>query len=102
MGCGPISGLYSNNWNGPGFQTNTPNGNSSGSQYKGMGVTTPVAQITPNDIDCDAGRLQAFSAGGVQVGLGDGSVRNVGPGVGQSSWGRAVEPADGLPFNSDW
>jgi prepilin-type N-terminal cleavage/methylation domain-containing protein len=66
-----------------------------------------VPQIQPpirpsNGQVCDPTRLQAFSAGGILVGMGDGSVRAVGPSVTQPTWGRAVDPADGLTLGSDW
>jgi prepilin-type N-terminal cleavage/methylation domain-containing protein len=51
---------------------------------------------------CDPHRVQGFSAGGILVGLGDGSCRLVSGGISQSTWGRAVDPADGLPLGSDW
>jgi len=51
---------------------------------------------------CDPTRLQAFSAGGIQVGMGDGSVRSVSSSVSQSTWGRAVDPTDGGVLGSDW
>jgi prepilin-type N-terminal cleavage/methylation domain-containing protein len=62
----------------------------------------PVPQIVPNKILCDPRRLQAFSAGGIIVGLGDGSVRTVSPGISQPTFGRAVDPADGLVLGNDW
>jgi prepilin-type N-terminal cleavage/methylation domain-containing protein len=55
-----------------------------------------------NGIQCDPVRVQGFSAGGILVGLGDGSVRAVSPGVSQVTWGRAVDPADGGVLGSDW
>jgi hypothetical protein len=51
---------------------------------------------------CDPARLQAFYAGGMMVGMGDGSVRLVSSGVSQATFGRAVDPADGQPLGSDW
>jgi hypothetical protein len=36
------------------------------------------------------------------VGLGDGSVRLVSGSISQSTWGRAVDPQDGLPLGNDW
>jgi prepilin-type N-terminal cleavage/methylation domain-containing protein len=38
----------------------------------------------------------------IMVGMMDGSVRTVGPGVSLSSWNYAVQPADGMPFDSTW
>jgi prepilin-type N-terminal cleavage/methylation domain-containing protein len=51
---------------------------------------------------CDPTRLQSFAPGGIQVGLGDGSVRTISEGVSPVTWGRAIDPADGLPLGSDW
>jgi hypothetical protein len=51
---------------------------------------------------CDPLRLQAMSAGGIIVGMGDGSCRTVSSGVSTPTWGRAIDPADGLPLGSDW
>jgi prepilin-type N-terminal cleavage/methylation domain-containing protein len=51
---------------------------------------------------CDPERVQGLSAGVIQVGMGDGSVRSVGVGVSQQTWGLAIDPNDGLPLGSDW
>jgi prepilin-type N-terminal cleavage/methylation domain-containing protein len=63
-------------------------------------VTLP--QIQPSDDTCDPKRLQAFSAGGIQVLLVDGSVRMVTPGISQPTWARAIVPNDGLLLGPDW
>jgi hypothetical protein len=62
----------------------------------------PLFQTAPAPKACDPTRLQAFGAGGIMVGLGDGSVHSVSPGISQVTWGRAVDPADGFPLGSDW
>jgi len=68
----------------------------------------PLFQVRPQvGASCTKGgccpfQLQAFSAGGIQVAMGDGSVRNVAAGVSQQTWGRAVDPADGGVLGSDW
>ena len=41
-------------------------------------------------------------AGGIMVGLGDGSVRLVNSGVGNPTWAYALYPNDGQPLGSDW
>jgi len=70
--------------------------------------TMPVFQVKPipgisvTNGGCDPTKLQAFSAGGILVGMGDGSCRAVSPGVSQTTWGRAVDPADGGVLGSDW
>ena len=62
----------------------------------------PLFQVAPTIKQCDPKRLQAFSAGGIMVGLGDGSVRAVNPGVSQPTWDCAVDPADGGVLGNDW
>jgi prepilin-type N-terminal cleavage/methylation domain-containing protein len=62
----------------------------------------PLFQFKPPPALCDPTRLQAFYAGGIMVGIGDGSVRTVSNGISQLTWGLAVDPADGQPLGSDW
>jgi len=66
----------------------------------------PLFQVKPTTqikgATCDPKLLQAFSAGGIMVGMGDGSVRSVSPGVSQTTWGRAVDPNDGGVLGPDW
>jgi hypothetical protein len=62
----------------------------------------PLFQVAPTQNQCDPTRLQSFSAGGLLVGIGDGSCRSISPGVSQQTFGRAVDPADGQPLGSDW
>jgi len=59
-------------------------------------------QQKPTVATCDPLRLQSFTVGGIQVGMGDGSVRTVSSGVSQATWGRAIDPSDGLVLGSDW
>jgi prepilin-type N-terminal cleavage/methylation domain-containing protein len=61
-----------------------------------------VPQIKPRIVDCSPLRLQAFSAGGIIVGLGDGSARTVNPGISQATFGMAVDPKDGGTLGNDW
>jgi hypothetical protein len=46
--------------------------------------------------------LQSPYAGGLMVGMGDGSVRMVSSGVSQYSWNLALNPSDGLTLDSSW
>jgi type II secretory pathway pseudopilin PulG len=67
----------------------------------------PLPQIAPptkpiNGVQCDPTRLQAYTSAGIQVGMGDGSVRIVSTGISQVTWGRAIDPADGYPLGPDW
>jgi prepilin-type N-terminal cleavage/methylation domain-containing protein len=61
-----------------------------------------LPQNKPPVKQCDPLRLQSFYAGGLLVGLADGSVRNVSSSISQPTWGRAIDPQDGLPLGSDW
>jgi prepilin-type N-terminal cleavage/methylation domain-containing protein len=67
----------------------------------------PLPQIAPplkpnNFGQCDPTRVQGFNSGGIQVGMGDGSVRIVAQGISQLTWGLAIDPADGFPLGPDW
>ena len=59
-------------------------------------------QITPADGSCNYGVLVSPHPGGMVVGLGDGSVRTVAPGISIATWYSACDPRDGVPLGSDW
>lgn len=61
-----------------------------------------VPQAKPSPFNCNSCLLQSMSAGGIQVGLGDGSVRTVNTSISATTWANAVQPADGNPLGSDW
>lgn len=61
-----------------------------------------VFQQKPLVKQCNPKLLQAIHTGGILVGLGDGSVRQVTQAVSPITWGRAIDPADGLPMGNDW
>jgi prepilin-type N-terminal cleavage/methylation domain-containing protein len=65
-------------------------------------LSLPLPQVKPTVSQCDPLLLQSPSSGIILAGLGDGSVRNVSVGVSQYSWNLALNPADGLPFDSSW
>jgi len=44
----------------------------------------------------------SFTIGGLQVGLGDASVRMISPSVSFTTWNCAMSPGDGTPLGSDW
>jgi hypothetical protein len=64
-------------------------------------VLVPQPKPSPNN-GCNPCMLQAPNAAGLQVGLGDGSVRMVSTGISQFTWSVAVTPNDGLTLGSDW
>jgi prepilin-type N-terminal cleavage/methylation domain-containing protein len=59
-------------------------------------------QSAPQVKFCNPLLLQSFSQAGIQVGMGDGSVRLIAPTVSNVTWGCAIDPADGIPLGSDW
>jgi prepilin-type N-terminal cleavage/methylation domain-containing protein len=59
-------------------------------------------QVKPKVANCDPLRLQSFSQGGLMVLMGDGSARLVSPSISLPTWGRAIDPGDGLPLGNDW
>jgi prepilin-type N-terminal cleavage/methylation domain-containing protein len=63
---------------------------------------TDFFQNNPNTTQCVNNRFQSFSAGGMMVGLGDGSVRNVSPAVSGLTFKNAIFPNDGQVLGSDW
>jgi len=65
-------------------------------------LALPLPQIAPSRNACDPSRLQSPYAGGLLVGLGDGSVGPVSVGVSKYSWNLALNPADGQVFDSSW
>jgi len=66
----------------------------------------PVAalpQFQPSYFNnCVIGLAQGMHSNGIQVGLGDGSVRFVGSGITQATWAAACDPRDGSPLGSNW
>jgi prepilin-type N-terminal cleavage/methylation domain-containing protein len=63
---------------------------------------TTLPQFQPSAAACDPLRTQGPYAGGMMVGLGDGSVRLVNSGVSGLTFSEAIFPNDGQPLGSDW
>lgn len=51
---------------------------------------------------CDSARAQSGHSGGMNVCLGDGSVRFVSASVSAATWANVCNPADGLVVGNDW
>ena len=60
------------------------------------------SQPTPYFGACDPSRGQSSHSGGMNVAMGDGSVRFVNVGVSQTTWAAACDPRDGVPLSNDW
>ena len=69
----------------------------------GLYPPSPLFQSNPHFVNaCDPTRPQSGHTGGINVGLGDGSVRFVAAGVSAATWAAANNPNDGLSLGNDW
>jgi prepilin-type N-terminal cleavage/methylation domain-containing protein len=59
-------------------------------------------QVRPREGSCDPTRAATAHTGGIQVGLADGSVRNLTPSMSPDTWWAAVTPSGGEVLGSDW
>ena len=92
-------------WSGPSGATVKGWGNPFNASVNGGTNNATVVwlpQYQPGVAACQPQYLQSFYAGGMMVGLGDGSVRLVNSGVSQYTFSLAVFPNDGQPLGSDW
>jgi prepilin-type N-terminal cleavage/methylation domain-containing protein len=69
-----------------------------GQNYTGLYA---LPQIGINPLQADPNLCQSYHSAMV-VALMDGSVRLVGPGISQTTWTYALNPADGQPPGADW
>jgi prepilin-type N-terminal cleavage/methylation domain-containing protein len=100
---GPANGgsLWGVMW-GPWWPIFMADATGGGSSYVGLGVNA-LFQIQPSGSStCDTYRAHSMNPGGLQVGLLDGSVRNVSEGVSPTTWWYACNPSDGQVLGSDW
>jgi prepilin-type N-terminal cleavage/methylation domain-containing protein len=73
-----------------------------GNANYGKSAYMSAIQNKPSLQNCNPKRLQALSAGGMLVGMMDGSVRSVNTSVSTDTLARAIVPNDGLVLGSDW
>jgi prepilin-type N-terminal cleavage/methylation domain-containing protein len=59
-------------------------------------------QVVPGANVCDPNVANSPHSGGMQVGLGDGSVRSLGAGLSLTTFQLACNPSDGQPLGPDW
>jgi prepilin-type processing-associated H-X9-DG protein len=59
-------------------------------------------QSHPGKTQCNPGLAQEIHPGGIQVGMGDGSVRLVNNAISPQTWYYALTPAGGEVLGSDW
>jgi prepilin-type processing-associated H-X9-DG protein len=69
----------------------------------GYGINGPVFfQVTPAPKDCEPGMPQSPHSGGINAGLGDGSVRFVSAYISWETWRSATTPNGGEVLGPDW
>jgi prepilin-type N-terminal cleavage/methylation domain-containing protein len=66
------------------------------------GANYPLPQCGVAPLNSDPSRFQSMHTGVINVCMMDGSVRTVTASVSQHSWNVALNPADGLSFDSSW
>jgi prepilin-type processing-associated H-X9-DG protein len=68
------------------------------------GTGAPGPQISPSGVpaNCNGGIASSPHTGGINVGLGDGSVRFVSGSISTTTWWSALTPAGGEVLGSDW
>jgi prepilin-type N-terminal cleavage/methylation domain-containing protein len=93
QGSGPGSNYYSPSWWSP---------NNEGAYSGAVFGYSPPFQSQPSVAACNPAYAQAPYAGGIMVGLGDGSVRLVNSSVSIATWTYAIYPNDGQVLGSDW
>lgn len=64
--------------------------------------STELFQAAPEDKDCDPERAQSLSPEGIQLGMGDGSVKFVTPKLSAQTWLLVCQPNDGIPIPADF
>jgi prepilin-type processing-associated H-X9-DG protein len=93
-------------WDSPSYNTPnyTPTGGMSTQSGPSSGtVAVPVLfQVQPPKGTCDRTKLQTSHPGGMQVLLGDGSVRGLSPNISGTTWAEANIPDDGNALGGDW
>ncbi len=70
--------------------------------FAGLQSVNIKFQTNVTQQNCDETLPHAFSPSGIVVAMGDGSARLVTPSVSATTWGQAVDPADGQTLGSDW
>jgi len=108
---GPVSMHFQNtSWQAPTYWINITGGFDYGqapadypvNRATGQTAYQSPIQSVPTLKNCAPTRLQAMSAGGMLVGMMDGSVRSVSTNVSVHTLARAIVPDDGVPLGSDW
>jgi prepilin-type N-terminal cleavage/methylation domain-containing protein len=88
VGRMPWASMYSTQWD-PTFAWNTT-------------TSIRLPQWSPRQSECDPLATQSHHTGILLVGLGDGSVRTLRPGLQLATWRAAIFPDDGQVLGADW
>jgi prepilin-type N-terminal cleavage/methylation domain-containing protein len=90
-------------WGESGGACNRQGGQGGNGSIPGIYTITATPQVRPAPfVNCNPCQVQASTAGGQLVGLGDGSCRTISPSVSVQTWQYALMPSDGQVLGSDW
>src|SRR5262245_26726970 len=67
-----------------------------------VAVSIDLPQFNATIPTCNYQLVNSFTAGGIGVGLADGSTHFVNPTVSANTWTNLIRPDDGNPLDSDW
>jgi prepilin-type N-terminal cleavage/methylation domain-containing protein/prepilin-type processing-associated H-X9-DG protein len=99
------TGQYTDNfwpdW-GPIINSSDLGGDPTGPNIPTPQIKPPVNPANTNQALCDGGTASGPHTGGVNAGLGDGSVRFVSGGISSKTWWFALTPDGGETLGSDW
>jgi len=84
------------------FGTRAATAQPTASLTSGGWMVAPSLTQTGGNLTVATGCAMAFGVGGLQVALGDGSVRVIAPGMQFTTWNLALQPNDGNPNGTDW
>jgi prepilin-type N-terminal cleavage/methylation domain-containing protein len=102
--CGPLASAAASLW----ADSSTPwrpifcHNTSDKSIATGGYYPCNMFQVQPSMDNCDPSRAQSGHTAGMNVCLGDGSVRFISSSISPTTWGNACDPRDGTPLGADW
>jgi hypothetical protein len=90
-------------WGESGGTCNRVGGQGGNGSIPGIYTISSTPQFKPAPfVNCNPCQVQGMTAGGILVGLGDGSCRLISPSISLTTWENAIMPADGNVLGSDW
>jgi len=89
-------------WNSDANQGAVWGESGSGEFWSPSVYTLTIPQFGVPFVNSDHNRPSGFDVSGMNIGLGDGSVRSVNASISANTWANAMRPADGNVLGNDW